>query len=62
MIVTGSTRGKCSAPQPRGSLSLPLTAPPQRRAQPALIDWHARHGFCARCGTPTAPIKAGWAR
>ncbi|AUW57596.1 NAD(+) diphosphatase [Sphingobium sp. SCG-1] len=28
----------------------------------SLIDWHARHGFCANCGTPTAPIKAGWAR
>lgn len=28
----------------------------------SLIDWHARHGFCARCGTPTAPVKAGWAR
>ncbi|RVT43499.1 NAD(+) diphosphatase [Sphingobium algorifonticola] len=28
----------------------------------SLIDWHARHGFCARCGTPTVPSKAGWAR
>ena len=28
----------------------------------SLVDWHARHGFCARCGMPTAPIKAGWAR
>lgn len=28
----------------------------------SLIDWHARHGFCARCGGATAPEKAGWAR
>lgn len=28
----------------------------------SLVDWHARHGFCARCGTPTAAVRAGWAR
>ncbi|MGK2908618.1 MAG: NAD(+) diphosphatase [Sphingobium sp.] len=28
----------------------------------SVVDWHARHSFCANCGTPTAPIKAGWAR
>jgi NAD+ diphosphatase len=28
----------------------------------SLVDWHARHGFCARCGSATAPIRAGWAR
>ena len=28
----------------------------------SLIDWHARHGFCANCGTATAVIRAGWAR
>lgn len=28
----------------------------------ALVDWHARHRFCAHCGTPTAPARAGWAR
>jgi NAD+ diphosphatase len=27
-----------------------------------LADWHARHRFCARCGTATAPIRGGWAR
>ena len=27
-----------------------------------LIDWHARNGFCAMCGTPTNPIRGGWAR
>lgn len=28
----------------------------------SLIDWHARHGFCAACGTATVPMRAGWAR
>jgi NAD+ diphosphatase len=28
----------------------------------SLVDWHARHGFCARCGNPTDPFRAGWAR
>jgi NAD+ diphosphatase len=28
----------------------------------SLVDWHARHQFCARCGEATHPIKAGWAR
>lgn len=28
----------------------------------SLLDWHARHRFCAKCGTATAPIRAGWAR
>ena len=28
----------------------------------SLVDWHARHRFCARCGAPTAPAKGGWQR
>ena len=28
----------------------------------SLADWHARHRFCANCGTATAPCRAGWAR
>lgn len=28
----------------------------------SLIDWHARHGFCANCGTATAIFRAGWGR
>ena len=28
----------------------------------SLIDWHARHGFCAHCGSRTAQAKAGYAR
>ena len=28
----------------------------------SLADWHARHRFCANCGTPTVPFRAGWGR
>ncbi len=28
----------------------------------SLVDWHARHGFCAKCGNPTETFRAGWAR
>ena len=28
----------------------------------SLVDWHARHKFCAKCGQPTAPTKGGWQR
>jgi len=28
----------------------------------SLIDWHARHQFCAQCGTPTDVSGAGWDR
>lgn len=28
----------------------------------SLLDWHARHGFCAACGGRTTPEKAGAAR
>lgn len=27
-----------------------------------LVDWHARHAFCARCGRHTRPFRSGWAR
>jgi len=28
----------------------------------ALVDWHARHRFCAACGAPTAPREGGYKR
>ena len=27
-----------------------------------LVDWHARHRFCARCGSETVLAKGGWQR
>src|SRR6516162_2140025 len=28
----------------------------------SVVDWHARHRFCAQCGTPSEVASAGWAR
>jgi NAD+ diphosphatase len=28
----------------------------------SLLEWHGRHGFCANCGSETAPFRAGWGR
>jgi NAD+ diphosphatase len=28
----------------------------------SVLDWHARHKFCARCGQPTLLAKGGWQR
>jgi NAD+ diphosphatase len=28
----------------------------------SLLDWHARHRFCAQCGAPTSMASAGWKR
>jgi NAD+ diphosphatase len=28
----------------------------------SLVDWHARHRHCARCGSPTVLAKGGWQR
>ena len=28
----------------------------------AMLDWHARHRFCANCGTPSRVSAAGWRR
>lgn len=28
----------------------------------SLVDWHYRHGFCARCGAMTEVFRAGWGR
>ena len=27
-----------------------------------VLEWHRTHGFCANCGAPTEPGKAGWMR
>jgi NAD+ diphosphatase len=28
----------------------------------SIVDWHARHQFCARCGAQTVLAKGGWQR
>jgi NAD+ diphosphatase len=41
---------------------LPATDLATYAAARSLVDWHARHPFCAQCGSPTAIFRAGWAR
>jgi NAD+ diphosphatase len=31
-------------------------------AAKSLFEWHARHGYCANCGAPTAISEGGWKR
>ena len=50
---------------PRLMGALGLMAPGEAAtwaAARAVLDWHARHRFCANCGTATAPFRAGWGR
>jgi NAD+ diphosphatase len=42
--------------------SLGMDALAHYGAARSMVDWHARHGFCATCGTATRPIRAGWSR
>jgi NAD+ diphosphatase len=35
--------------------------PPLAEAK-ALLNWHARHRFCANCGAPTQLVQGGWRR
>ena len=35
---------------------------PVYAAARSLVDWHARHGFCAASGHPTRITRAGWGR
>lgn len=35
---------------------------PVYAAARSVIDWHARHGFCAASGHPTRIVRAGWGR
>lgn len=44
---------------------LPLLAPEEAALYGgvrSLVDWHARHRFCAVCGAPTLLFRAGWGR
>lgn len=39
----------------------PADAPIYAAAR-SVIDWHARHGFCAASGHPTRIVRGGWGR
>jgi NAD+ diphosphatase len=44
-----------------GGLVAPEHLPPLAEAK-AVLGWHARHRFCANCGTPSNAVDAGWRR
>ncbi len=61
LVGTGST----APPDPRLWQVMGLLSPPDLAvygAAKALVDWHARHRFCARCGHATVLKKGGWQR
>jgi NAD+ diphosphatase len=51
------------APPSRNALAM-LSAPELAAygTARALVSWHARHRFCAQCGSPTMLAKGGWQR
>lgn len=78
LVFLGLLDGKaCFAPVPEAGASGPAYAMPQAWAAiqqlapddlaiyggaRSLVDWHARHRFCARCGGRTRLAKGGWQR
>jgi NAD+ diphosphatase len=57
--------GSTAPPDPRLWQVMGLLSPPDLAvygAAKALVDWHARHRFCARCGHGTRLTKGGWQR
>lgn len=57
--------GSTAPPDPRLWQVMGLLSPPDLAvygAAKALVDWHARHQFCARCGHGTRLAKGGWQR
>jgi len=57
--------GNTAPPDPRLWQVMGMLSPPDLAvygAAKALVDWHARHGFCARCGHGTTLAKGGWQR
>jgi NAD+ diphosphatase len=78
LVFLGLLEGRaCFAPVPREGAQGPayamprawqmmqLLSPPDLAiygAARSLVDWHARHRFCARCGAGTRLVKGGWQR
>ncbi|WP_420381907.1 NAD(+) diphosphatase [Novosphingobium sp.] len=57
--------GSTAPPDPRLWQVMGMLSPPDLAvygAAKALVDWHARHRFCARCGHGTMLTKGGWQR
>lgn len=78
LVFLGLMDGKpCFAPVPAEGADGPAYAQPQvwqainllseqdlatYGGARSLVDWHARHRFCARCGAATTLAKGGWQR
>ena len=43
----------------RASMGMPHKEAAVYAHAKALLSWHARHGFCANCGTATTPVSGG---
>ena len=63
--VAASLIGSVAPANPRlwaAMSALPLDQLATYGTARAVVDWHARHRYCARCGCPTVLAKGGWQR
>lgn len=63
--VASSLIGSVAPANPRlwaAMSALPLEELATYGTARAVVDWHARHRYCARCGCPTVLAKGGWQR
>jgi NAD+ diphosphatase len=63
--VPASLSGSTAPPSPRlwaGMGAMGARDMATYAAARSLVDWHARHRFCARSGHPTVSAKGGWQR
>lgn len=62
VALTPAAQGKPMFTLLRLLASLPPADAATYGAARSLVDWHARHRFCARCSAATNVARAGWAR
>ncbi len=63
--VTPTIIGSVAPPNPRLWGAMGMLSPADLSiygGARSLVDWHARHRFCARCGSATVLRKGGWQR
>ena len=63
--VAPSLIGSVAPPNPRLWAAMGMLSPTDLAiygGARSLVDWHARHRFCARCGHATKLAKGGWQR
>lgn len=63
--VTPAIVGSVAPPNPRLWAAMGMLGPQDLSiygGARSLVDWHARHRFCARCGSATELRKGGWQR